>query len=199
MASILLQKILERATGKPLDVLAKELVFDPLGLRHTTYNPTSDNVAATENSVIHNRYVKGEVHDENAYYLGGVSGNAGLFSNLADTSKFAAMLSCRGNTPHGRFLSEATFATATANYTPGLAEARGLGFQLKPPVPALSAMGDLMSEGSFGHTGFTGTSLYVDAKTGLWVVLLTNAVHFGREKIPVYPHKRTQVVILHIF
>lgn len=190
MGYILLQNILERITGKSLDVLAKELVFEPLGLKHTTYKPTCDNVATTENSVMRGGYVKGEVHDENAHYLGGVSGNAGLFSNLMDTSKFAMMLSCRGETPTGRFLSPATFDLMVKNYTPGLSEARGIGLQLKPPMPQLSAMGDIMSEGSYGHTGFTGTSLYVDAKTGIWAVLLTNAVHFGRDKTAFFRYRR---------
>lgn len=190
MGYILLQNILERITGEGLDVLAKRMVFDPLRMRHTTYKPTCDQVATTEYSTMRNCYIKGEVHDENAHYLGGVSGNAGVFSTLDDCARFAAMLSCRGNTAYGRFLSESAFSLAVKNYTPGLSEARGLGFQLKPPMPALSAMGDLMSEGSFGHTGFTGTSLYVDAKTGLWVVLLTNAVHYGRDKTAFFRYRR---------
>ena len=190
MGYILLQKILERITDKPLDILAKDMVFDPLGMKHTTFKPTCDNIATTEYSTMRETYIKGEVHDENAYYLGGVSGNAGLFSTLGDASKFASMLSSKGNSPHGEFLSKSTFALATQNFTPGLSEARGLGFQLKPPMPALSAMGDIMSEGSFGHTGFTGTSLYVDAKTGLWMVLLTNAVHFGRDKTAFFRYRR---------
>lgn len=190
MGYILLQNILERITGEGLDTLAKRMVFDPLGMHHTTYRPTDSNIATTEYSTMRHLYIKGEVHDENAHYLGGVSGNAGVFSTLYDTARFAAMLSCRGNTPHSRFLTETTFALATKNFTPGLSEARGLGFQLKPPMPALSAMGDLMSEGSYGHTGFTGTSLYVDAKTGLWVALLTNAVHFGRDKTAFFRYRR---------
>jgi len=190
MGYILLQVILERITGEPLDILAKKYVFEPLGMRHTTYCPMEDNVATTEYSTMRNAYIKGQVHDENAYYLGGVSGNAGVFSTLGDVAKFASMLSCRGNTPRGHYLSQSTFDLATQNFTPGLAEARGLGFQLKPPMPALSAMGDIMSEGSYGHTGFTGTSLYVDAKTGLWGVLLTNAVHFGRDKTAFFRYRR---------
>ncbi|MBE6558878.1 MAG: beta-lactamase family protein [Ruminococcaceae bacterium] len=182
MGYILLAKILERITGSSLDALARRRVFEPLGMTHTTYCPTSRNVAATEFSTLRGCYISGEVHDENAHFLGGVSGNAGVFSTLDDMSTFAMMLSERGRIPSGRFLAASTFDLAVRNFTPGLAECRGLGFQLKPPVPALSAMGDLMSEGSYGHTGFTGTSLYVDAQTGLWGVLLTNAVHFGRDK-----------------
>ncbi len=190
MGYMLLQGILERITGERLDTLARRLVFEPLGMRHTTYCPTSENVATTEYSNMRHCYIKGEVHDENAHYVGGVSGNAGVFSTVDDAARFASMLSCKGMTPHGRFLTATTFALATTNFTSGLSEARGLGFQLKPPMPALSAMGDLMSEGSYGHTGFTGTSLYVDAQTGLWAVLLTNAVHLGRDKTAFFRYRR---------
>lgn len=191
MGYILLGKILERLTGKPLDVLAGTMVFQPLGMKHTTYLPTKKkNVAATEFSSIRKDYICGEVHDENAHFLGGVSANAGVFSTVGDMSLFAMMLAERGKCASGRFLHPRIFDLAVTNYTPGLAEARGLGFQLKPPLPGLSAMGDLMTEGSYGHTGFTGTSLYVDAQSGLWGVLLTNAVHFGRDKVEFFRFRR---------
>lgn len=181
MGYILLGKILERIAGKPLDVLAKTMVFRPLGMNHTTYNPKGNDIAATEYSEMRGQYICGEVHDENAHFLGGVSANAGVFAPIGDMIQFAAMLSEQGKTPNGRFLSQATFDLALKNYTPGLSEARGLGFQLQPAMPALTSMGDMMSEGSYGHTGFTGTSLFVDAKTGRWAILLTNAVHYGRD------------------
>ena len=190
MGYILLENILERITGKSLDLLAKTMVFDPLGMKNTTYCPQSANVATTEYSEMRGCYITGEVHDENAFFLGGVSGNAGVFAPLEDMMLFAQMLSEKGETPHGPFLKRPTFDLAVKNFTPGLAEARGLGFQLKPPMPALSAMGDLMEEGSYGHTGFTGTSLYVDTRDGLWGVLLTNAVHFGRNKTEFFRYRR---------
>lgn len=197
MGYILLQMILERLTGRRLDDLAQEYVFDPLGMKHTGYNPASENVVTTEFSSLHQAYIKGHVHDENAYFLGGVSGNAGVFAPLDDMIRFAVMCATHGELPgaafgteQGRFLSPAAFTAAIRNYTPGLAESRGLGFQLKPPLPGLSSAGDLMSDGSFGHTGFTGTSLWVDAQTGLWGVLLTNAVHFGRDKSAFFRVRR---------
>ncbi len=190
MGYILLGKILERITGKSLDVLAATMVFHPLGMKHTTYRPKSKDVAVTEFSALRGDYIHGEVHDENAHFLGGVSGNAGVFSSINDMVLFATMLAERGKTPNGQFLSDRTFELAVQNYTPGMAEARGLGFQLKPPVPALSPMGDLMTEGSYGHTGFTGTSLYVDAESGRWAVLLTNAVHYGRDKTAFLRYRR---------
>lgn len=190
MGYILLGKILERITGCTLDALAKTMVFGPLGMTHTTYRPTSKDAAVTEFSALRGDYICGEVHDENAHFLGGVSGNAGVFAPIEDMALFAMMLAEHGHTPNGQFLSPATFALATYNFTPNMAEARGLGFQLKPPVPALSSMGDLMAEGSYGHTGFTGTSLFVDAASGRWAVLLTNAVHYGRDKTAFARYRR---------
>ena len=197
MGYILLKMILERVTGEGLDVLARRLVFDPLGMKSTCYCPTTDDVVTTELSPYEHRYVKGHVHDENAYFLGGVSGNAGVFADLDDMIRFAVMCSTRGELPgaafgtaEGRFLSPAAFAAAVTNYTPGKNEERGLGFQLKKPLPALSAAGELMSPGSYGHNGFTGTSLYVDAKTGVWGVLLTNSVHFGRSRDAFFRYRR---------
>ena len=201
MGYILLQKILERISGKGLDTLANELVFHPLGMTSTGYLPFGSNLnkpdcnaAATEFSSIHKYYIRGHVHDENAHFLGGVSGNAGVFSNLGDMTRFAQMLSLRGEMPAsmggGRYLSKRMFELAVQDYTPGLNESRGLGFQLRPPLPRLSAAGDLFAYGSYGHTGFTGTSLYVDAETGVWAVLLTNAVHLGRDKTEFFRVRR---------
>ena len=192
MGYILLQKILERMDGRRLDELARVYVFDPLGMTDTGYLPLGDNqnkptcnAAATELSAIHGYYIRGHVHDENAHFLGGVSGNAGVFSTLGDMTKFARMLSLRGAVAcvdgRERFLSRRVFDLAVTDYTKGMNESRGLGFQLRPPLPALSAAGDLFAYGSYGHTGFTGTSLYVDAQTGVWAVLLTNSVHLGRD------------------
>ena len=200
MGYILLQKILERVSGKGLDALARELVFEPLGMDATGYLPFGDNrnhpeadAAATELSPLHGYYIRGHVHDENAHFLGGVSGNAGVFSTLEDCVKFAQMLSLRGEIPDGsgaRLLSRRIFDLAVQDYTKGKNESRGLGLQLRPPLPALSAAGDLFAYGSYGHTGFTGTSLYVDAETGVWAVLLTNAVHLGRDRIEFFRVRR---------
>jgi len=197
MGFILLKIIIERVTGETLDTIAKRMVFDPLGMSHTCYKPIGDNIASTEKSPVLGYYLKGTVHDENAWFLGGVSGNAGVFSNLEDMTKFAVMLSTRGEPPGekfgtktGRFLSSRMFEIATHDYTPGKDESRGLGFHLKQNLSDLSAMGELMVPGSYGHNGYTGTSVYVDAKTGVWGVLLTNAVHFGRDKTRFFRMRR---------
>ena len=200
MGYILLQQILERISGERLDVLAREYVYNPLVMSSTGYLPLGSNenkpdcnAATTELSPLHGYYIRGHVHDENAHFLGGVSGNAGLFTTLSDAVRFAQMLSLRGEYPYDtgkRFLSRRTFDLAVTDFTLGKNESRGLGFQLRPPLPALSAAGDLFAYGSYGHTGFTGTSLYVDAETGIWAVLLTNAVHFGREKTEFFRVRR---------
>ncbi len=191
MGYILLQRILENITGEKLDVLAKRLVFDPLGMHDTGYNPAQDkDFAATEMSPHWKTWTTGHVHDENAHWLGGVSGNAGVFSTLDDMITFAGMLSCHGLTKDGgTYLTKRVFNKAIHNYTPTLDESRGLGFQLMGNQ--WSPMGDLMSAGSYGHTGFTGTSLYVDSCTGLWGIFLQNSVHYGRSNRDAsYPIRR---------
>jgi len=176
MGYILLGKILERICSRPLDEIAREEVFLPLGMKNTCYRPSSDkDFAATEKDTKTGEYVSGKVHDGNARFLGGVSGNAGIFCTLGDTVKFASMLSGRGK----GYISSTLFEKAVTDYTSDFSENRGLGFQLfgNKPFPG----GSKMSVGSYGHTGFTGTSLFVDNKTGVYGVLLTNRVHPTRE------------------
>ena len=188
MGYILLQHILEQVGAAPLDVLAKREVFEPLGMHDTCYNPTSKNVATTELSALHKEYLCGRVHDENASFLGGVSGNAGVFSTLDDMILFARMIASGGKSDNGAYLNPRTFQKAIYNATPGKNENRGLGFQLTPAFSRLT--GSLFCEGSYGHTGFTGTSLYVDRESRLWGMMLTNAVHFGRDKTEMFRTRR---------
>lgn len=179
MGFILLAKILEKIGGAPLDVLAQQEVFGPLGMKSACYNPKTENVVTTEFSDFHGGWTKGHVHDENAWFMGGVSGNAGVFASIDDMIRVATMLASEGKIDGEVYLSKRMLDLATKNYTPGMGEARGLGFQLKDNC--YSAGGDMICDGSFGHTGFTGTSMYIDKETGLYVVLLTNAVHYGRD------------------
>ncbi len=208
MGYILLGRILEQVGKDSLDRLAKKWIFDPLGMKNTGYlpvaplsaplstplsdplsNPLSDpRYASTEMDPATGGWLCGVVHDENARFLGGVSGNAGLFSTLDDCTRFAGMLSNGGYMDGHPFLSPAMFRTATRNATPGLAESRGLGFSLYDGRPL--SCGDMFSIGSFGHTGFTGTSLWVDAQTGLSVALLTNSVHYGRDRDAFFRFRR---------
>ena len=175
-------EIVEAVSGLPLDEAMRTLVFDPLEMRETRYTPAKTlhaRVASTEECPWRGRMVVGEVHDENAVVMGGVCGHAGLFAPAADVAKLCrAMLT--GLTPDGaRFLFPATIELMTKNHTKGLNLARGLGWQLKDPYG--SPMGDLFSDASFGHTGFTGTSLFMDPRRDLYAVLLTNRVHPSRQ------------------
>lgn len=182
MGYIVLQHILEKIGNNSLDKLAEKYVFEPLGMKSTCYNPsiTKTPIAATELYPHSGEWATGHVHDENAYFLGGVAGNAGVFSTLDDMISFAGMCSSKGITESGEtYLPKEIFDLAIYNYTPDKTESRGLGFQIKGIQS--SPAGKLLSKGSYGHTGFTGTSLYVDYETGLWGLLLTNAVHYGRE------------------
>ena len=175
MGYILLGKILEQVGGMPLDRLSEKYVFEPLGMVHTGYHPTGD-IAPTEMDPDTGKLFQGVVHDENARFMNGISANAGIFSDLNDMVRFAQMLALGGKLPEGgRYLSPAMMNAAIRNRTPNSrGEFRGLGFNLAGSPT--NFLGDLMSPRTFGHTGFTGTSIAIDPETGLWVVLLTNRV-----------------------
>lgn len=185
MGFILLGKIVEQIGGDSLDVLAKKYVFDPLGMTRTTFCPPADTMCvATEKKEGRTDYICGAVHDENARFMGGVSGNAGLFAPLDDVIRYATMLSKRGD----GLLRRDTFEMAVRDVTGSTVEPRGLGFHLFGG--GLYPGGSRMSLGSYGHTGYTGTSLYVDNDTGVWVVLLTNRVHYGRDRDIFFVRRR---------
>ncbi len=185
MGYILFAKMLEKRFGKPLNELADERVFRPLGMTETGYCPPAGTVcAATELDPDTGRPIIGVVHDENARFLGGISGNAGVFMPLADGIRFAAMLSGRAK---GLVIPE-VFEQAVTNYTPGQDEHRGLGFQMSGSP--LNFMSTAVPPTAFGHTGFTGTSLMVEPDTGLWVLLLSNRVYPTRETTALFPFRR---------
>ncbi len=181
---MVLEQILEKIGVGRLDQLAHDLVFGPLGMKDTGFCPGPDRAgraAATEYRADLGRYMKGEVHDENALAMGGVSGHAGLFSTCADLVLYARTLlsDLRGWPVLPSLLSPATVRAMIRPQTPGPNDARGLGWAARGTE--LSSGGDLLSSSAFGHTGFTGTSLWIDPETGIFAVLLTNRVHLGRE------------------
>lgn len=184
MGYILFAKMLEKLHAKPLDKLAKDMVFTPLGMHATGYLPTGENIAATETDRRTGRLISGVVHDENARFMGGVSGNAGVFSDLEDMIRFTSMLACGGN----GFITPATLSMAIRNRTPGFDVHRGLGFHLGGTTQ--NYLGDIFPPESFGHTGFTGTSVAVCPHTGIWAVLLTNRVHPTRESTGLFRFRR---------
>jgi beta-N-acetylhexosaminidase len=175
---ILLGEIIERLTGEPLDQFAGTHIFEPLGMKDSLYNPPTAlrvRIAPTENDIdFRKRLLTGEVHDENAFALGGVSGNAGLFSTAGDVAIFAQMVLNGGIYGHHRIVSRATIQQFTARQIVG-DSARTLGWDV--PTPPVSSAGQYFSANSFGHTGFTGTSLWIDPERDLFVVLLTNRVN----------------------
>lgn len=178
---ILLGYILEKIGEARLDELCARYVFEPLGMEHTCYNPKTDNVAATEVDSRTGEVLMGRCHDENARFFGGISGHAGLFSNIGDLVRFSSMLINKGATAEGQFLSEASFEAMVRNYTGHLNEDRGIGWCVKGEKGRISSGGDLMSPCAFGHTGFTGTSIWVDVPNDIYVVFLTNRVHPSRQ------------------
>lgn len=185
---ITLQQIIERVSGQPLDAYVAAHITGPLGMTDTGYNPPPEKlarVAATEyqeGKFIHRGMVRGGVHDENAWTLGGVSGNAGLFSTAQDLAIFAQMILNGGRYRKARILEPATVLSMVSLQTEGLSGAhggspgRGLGFELNGAY-----MGRLASPTTVGHTGYTGTSLVIDLKNKSFVILLANAVHPVRE------------------
>ena len=185
MGYITLGKLLEKLYGLPLNQLAEEKVFRPLGMTQTGYLPIGDNIAATEVDSSTDKAWQGIVHDENARFLRGVSANAGIFSCIDDMIRFAQMLSCGGQD----YLSPAMLAKAVRCHAGTDDVRRGLGFHLAGTP--FNFMGDLFPECSFGHTGFTGTSLAVDPSTGFYLILLSNRVHPSRENLKLMRFRRT--------
>ena len=183
---ILLGEIVERLTGESLDAFARRGIFQPLGMDRSMFNPPRKlrkDIAPTEkDTAFRKRQIWGEVHDENAWAMGGVAGHAGLFSTADDISAFAQMILNGGIYGHERLLSRATVQEFTARRTVGNTS-RALGWDV--PEAESSSSGQYFSPTSFGHLGFTGTSLWIDPERKLFVVLLTNRVNPTRanEKI----------------
>jgi beta-glucosidase-like glycosyl hydrolase/CubicO group peptidase (beta-lactamase class C family) len=178
---ILLGDILEKVSGKSLDRLAQERIFAPLGMSHTLFKPgpkLKGETAPTEKDAWRGRMIQGEVHDENAFAMGGVSAHAGLFSTSDDLSIFCQMLLNGGVYAHHRIVKRSTLERFVSRQNSPSESSRTLGWDT--PSPGSSA-GTLLSDKSFGHTGFTGTSIWLDPTRELFIILLTNRVHPTRE------------------
>ncbi|MGN9909659.1 serine hydrolase [Phytohabitans sp. LJ34] len=182
---IALGELAHRVTGHTLDVLVRDQITRPLSMVDTAYNPPASlrsRIAATEYQPYAGRgMVWGEVHDENAWSLGGVAGHAGLFSTAADLAVFCQMLLNGGQYKGRRVLRGSTVRAMLVNYNAALEPSypesdRGLGLELNKHW----YMGPLASPVSFGHTGFTGTSIVVDPLSHSFVILLSNRVHPDR-------------------
>ncbi len=184
---IALGEVARVVTGEPLDAAVRRLVTGPLGLHATRFVPLgkteapldapawpAGGVAATERREDGSPWT-GVVHDENARAMGGVAGHAGLFAPLADLVRFAQWWVSDAAAP----VPAALRRLAESDQTPGLAGRRGLGWTRAGD--RWDILGPAWPPAAVSHTGFTGTSLALEATSGVWVVLLTNAVHFGRD------------------
>jgi len=176
---VLLGEMVRRISGKPLDQFVREEIFKPLGMTESRFNPPAvlrPLIAPTELYPNMAAPLRGVVHDPTARFMDGVAGHAGLFTTAADLSRFARMLLGKGELDGQRFFSPLTIEKFTQPQTPADQPVlRGLGFDIDSQFSA--NRGELFPLGSFGHTGFTGTSLWVDPGTGAYVILLTNSVH----------------------
>jgi CubicO group peptidase (beta-lactamase class C family) len=181
---ILLGKLVERVSGEPLAAYDSGHVFAPLGMTDTRYLPPASwlaRIAPTEQDSWRGRKLRGEVHDENASRLGGVSGHAGLFSSARDLSRFARLYLRSGTIDGVRVFDSATVAQFTRVQDTAVSR-RALGWET--PTGRNSA-GRLLAPVAFGHTGFTGTSLWMDPARNLFVLLLTNRVNPTRNNLKI--------------
>ena len=173
-------ELVRRISGQPLNVYCEQHIFKPLGMKDTMFLPPASlrrRIAPTQyQNGTSGKMLWGEVHDPTAYRMGGVAGHAGLFSSASDVAIFSQML-LNGGTYHGvRILSPLTIEKMTEPQTPVDSMAlRGLGWDVDSPFA--SNRGELFPVGSYGHTGFTGTSVWIDPISKTYVIILTNRVH----------------------
>ena len=184
--------ILEEIYGRPLDEIARKEIFEPLNLKDTFFNPPKElqkRIAASEKGNeyekqtcieqgydvskynFRNRIIWGEVHDGNCYFMNGVSGHAGLFSTAEETFKIAQQFLANQTT----LLKPETCKLFRTNFTKGLNEARSIAFQLAETPDSTAS--NALAKDSFGHLGFTGTSLWIEPETERIFILLTNRTH----------------------
>jgi uncharacterized protein YbbC (DUF1343 family) len=193
---ILLGEIVQRLTGKSLDQYTHENFYQPLGMHETMFLPPASlrpRIAPTEIDPVTGQPLRGQVHDDTARYMGGVAGHAGVFTTAADLAEFAQMMldEGQGTGDQGqgsgvRLFSAATVQKFTSPQSPpDQPILRGLGWDIDSPYS--SNRGELFPIGSYGHTGYTGTSIWIDPFSRSYVIILTNAVH---------PHRGHSVVSL---
>jgi uncharacterized protein YbbC (DUF1343 family)/CubicO group peptidase (beta-lactamase class C family) len=183
---VVLGALVERLSGESLDEYAAKHIFGPLAMKETRFLPPSSweaRIAPTEEDENH-RLLRGVVHDPTARRMGGVAGQAGVFSTADDLAVFAQALLDGGR----GVLTPATIAKMTAPQQPVNGTAvRGFGWDIDSPFS--TNRGELLPVGSYGHTGFTGTSLWIDPATKTYIVLLTNAVHMNIVHMNTQPPK----------
>lgn len=180
LGPMLLSFIVEAVSGQSFDAFTHERIFAPLGMTQTTFRPSLrelSRIAPTEVSPPRGYPLRGEVQDENAYRLGGVAGHAGLFSTAADLSVFAQMLLQGGIYENARIVSDSTVARFIAR----TAGRRALGWDT---CTGEGGCGQYLTSRAYGHTGYTGTSLWIDPDHDMFVILLSNRVHAPKARRP---------------
>jgi len=172
--------VVEAASGQRLDQFLADHVWKPLGMEDTFFKPADslrDRIAPTEVNPPRGYPLRGEVHDENAFALGGIAGHAGLFSSASDLAVFAQMMLNGGQYNGTRIIADSTVGL----FTTRAARTRALGWDT---CAGDGSCGKYLSERAYGHTGFTGTSLWIDPDRDMFVILLTNRVHAARARRP---------------
>jgi CubicO group peptidase (beta-lactamase class C family) len=176
----ILGMVIEAVSGQPLDKFLAERVFTPLAMHDTEFKPADSlvyRIAPTEVSPPRGYPIDGEVHDENAFALGGVAGHAGLFGTASDLAVFAQMMLNGGTYDGVRIVSDSAVKLFTARASGD----RALGWEV---ADGEHGAGNYLSATAYGHTGFTGTSIWIDPERDMFVILLTNRVHAARAKRP---------------
>lgn len=198
---MLLCDLVKHVSGMPLDQYVDQYFYKPMGLTHTAYNPLttlpesfSAQIAPTEQDSLRG-LILGEVHDPNAYAMGGVSGHAGLFSTAEEVAELMQMLLNSGEYQGRRYIKKTTIDLFTKRHFASAGNRRALGFDKQLFNP--SAKGQTCpeaSQNSYGHTGFTGTMLWVDPDLNLVYVFLSNRVHPSAEtNLLAQMNTRTQI------
>jgi CubicO group peptidase (beta-lactamase class C family) len=182
---ILMGKIIEKVTGTTLDKFCEKNIFEPIGMKSTMFNPPKsliNRIAPTEyDNYWRHRQIRGTVHDETSQLLDGVAGHAGLFSTAGDLAKLSQMLLQKGEYHGKRYIKASTVEMFVKKQSD--LSSRALGWDTKSP--GYSSAGNLFSDISYGHTGFTGTSVWTDPTRNLIVVFLTNRVFPTRNNLKI--------------
>lgn len=178
---------IQRLSDRPLASAIADLVLEPLGIANAGYCPPPEErgrIACTERDSWRGRLLQGEVHDENCWSMGGVSAHAGLFATASAVADLGEAYRNGGTAPSRRIVSRHSALQATRECARSADERRGLSWALK--TAERQSCGSRFGPNSFGHTGYTGTSLWVDPDRALTVALLTNRVYFTRDPSPIF-------------
>lgn len=179
---ILLGELVRRASGIPLDLFCKEYIYAPAGMADTMFLPRFDSITIAPTADHNNVLTAGTVQDINARRLGGVAGHAGLFSTIGDLNRFATMILNHGKVNGSNILKDRVITQMTSPYFYNNGKIiRGLGWDISSPFS--SPRGNSFSDMSFGHTGFSGSSIWIDPELDLYIILLTVRLDYTKTRL----------------